>query len=66
MAFTQDTQDEPITTSTVARILGHAENTTRSWDRRGIIHPIAITATGVRIYSRQQIERVRDELLRGK
>jgi DNA-binding transcriptional MerR regulator len=58
----QEIIDELITTSTVAHILNRADNTVRLMEKRGDIRPVARTPTGVRLYSRAEIERVRERL----
>ena len=58
----QEINDDLITTSTVAHILDRADNTVRLMERRGDIRPVARAPTGVRLYSRTEIERDRDRL----
>jgi DNA-binding transcriptional MerR regulator len=49
-----------VSTSAVARELQVAENTIRSWERRGLLVPFTRLATGMRLYLRSDVERVRE------
>jgi DNA-binding transcriptional MerR regulator len=53
--------DQPITTSTFARIAKCAESTVRLWERRGVVRPIARTPTGLRLFARADAERMREQ-----
>lgn len=46
-----------------ARQLGVHENTVRNWDNRGILHGIKLPGSGFRRFSREDIERMRGEML---
>jgi len=50
-------RDQPITISEVARILQCAEDTARRMADIGVLE-VSRTSTGVRIFSREQVERV--------
>jgi DNA-binding transcriptional MerR regulator len=50
--------DELLTTASAARLAGVVPDTLRLWNRLGKIVPAFITPTGVRLYRRDQVERL--------
>ena len=55
-------EEELITTSEVARILGKAEGTIRLWRIRGTLRPSARTSTGTALYRRRDVLRFKARL----
>ena len=54
--------DEPITVREAARRLGVHENTIRNWQKAGIIGRSIVLPSGIRRFSREDIERMRREM----
>lgn len=54
--------DTLITVREAARRLGVHENTIRNWQRRGIIGRQFILPSGIRRFSAEDIDRMRDEM----
>jgi DNA-binding transcriptional MerR regulator len=52
--------DQLVTTSTFARIADRSESTVRDWDRRGIVTAVVRTPNGLRLYDREDAERLRN------
>ena len=48
---------EMLRVSDVARALGVSEQTIRMWDKKGILKPSHIMGRGMRIYSKEKIEK---------
>jgi len=46
-----------------ARQLGVHENTVRNWEARGVLHSIKLPGSGFRRFPREDIERMRREML---
>ena len=53
--------DDPVFTSEVARMLTIANETVRAWERRGILKARR-TTSGVRVFSRAEVEQLRRSL----
>lgn len=54
--------DEPITVREAALRLGVHENTIRNWQKRGLIGRSIVLPSGIRRFSRDDIERMRGEM----
>ena len=61
MQTTNPQADVPLLTSEVARILNKSTETIRCYERTGRLHAVR-TATGVRLFSRQDVERLGEAL----
>jgi excisionase family DNA binding protein len=48
-----------------AREMGVHENTIRNWEQRGLLHGIRLPGSGFRRFPREEIERMRREMLEG-
>lgn len=46
-----------------AQQLGVHENTVRNWEERGVLHGIKLPGSGFRRFPREEIERMRREML---
>jgi DNA-binding transcriptional MerR regulator len=57
--MTNHKPDSLVTTSTAARILDRAESTIRKLTRQGALRVVAVTETGIRLYSRVDLESYR-------
>jgi excisionase family DNA binding protein len=47
-----------------AQEMGVHENTIRNWERRGLLHGIRLPGSGFRRFPREEIERMRREMLK--
>lgn len=56
-------RDSSITAREAARLLGVHENTIRNWQKRGLIGGVLTLPSGVKRYSRNEIQRMRREML---
>lgn len=54
--------DQPITTREAARRLGVHENTIRNWQKKGIIGRTLVLPSGIRRFSAEDIQRMRNEM----
>lgn len=55
-------QNEPIGAREAAKRLGVHENTIRNWEKRGLLHAAQLPS-GVRRFSQEEIQRMRDEMM---
>ena len=54
--------DVPLTVREAARRLGVHENTVRNWQKKGIIGRTIVLPSGIRRFSAEDIQRMRDEM----
>ncbi|HZA18929.1 MAG TPA: helix-turn-helix domain-containing protein [Pseudonocardiaceae bacterium] len=54
---------EFLTVRETAQQLGVHENTVRNWETRGVLHGIKLPGSGFRRFPREDIERMRREML---
>jgi DNA-binding transcriptional MerR regulator len=59
-------EDPLLTSASAAKLVDRTPETVRAWSRAGRLVPAHTTANGIRLFRRVDVERVAEEIRRGR
>jgi excisionase family DNA binding protein len=62
MPESEHTPEKLLNVRATAEVLGVSESTIRNWQRRGLLKAVRLPDSGFRRFSREDIERMRQEM----